>query len=110
MAQGAVRCHKAGEYHATAQAARELSCRPPPPAAAPIPCAAPLPAPFSRFLQGPGTDPEHVRQLRDGVRNGTPVTVRLLNCELLVGRATCAEQPNAEGALLGQRRAVPADC
>ncbi|KAL4442423.1 hypothetical protein ABPG77_005007 [Micractinium sp. CCAP 211/92] len=32
-----------------------------------------------RFLQGPGTDPEHIRQLRDGVRNGTPVTMRLLN-------------------------------
>ncbi|KAL4447890.1 hypothetical protein ABPG75_005109 [Micractinium tetrahymenae] len=32
-----------------------------------------------RFLQGPDTDPAHVQQLRDGVRDGTPVTVRLLN-------------------------------
>ncbi|KAI7840688.1 hypothetical protein COHA_005610 [Chlorella ohadii] len=32
-----------------------------------------------RFLQGPDTDPEHVRKLRDSVQNGTGVTVRLLN-------------------------------
>jgi PAS domain S-box-containing protein len=32
-----------------------------------------------RFLQGPNTDPEHVRKLRESVQNGTCVTVRLLN-------------------------------
>jgi hypothetical protein len=37
----------------------------------------------SRFLQGPNTDPEHVRKLRESVQNGTCVTVRLLNCELV---------------------------
>ncbi|CAL8466388.1 g5924 [Coccomyxa elongata] len=32
-----------------------------------------------RFLQGPGTDPESVRQLREGIKAGGPVTVKLLN-------------------------------
>ncbi|PSC75784.1 phototropin [Micractinium conductrix] len=32
-----------------------------------------------RFLQGPDTDPGHVKQLGDAVRKGTHVTVRLLN-------------------------------
>jgi len=35
----------------------------------------------SRFLQGPDTDPEHIRMLRESVQKGTPVTVRMLNCE-----------------------------
>ncbi|GBF95420.1 hypothetical protein Rsub_08382 [Raphidocelis subcapitata] len=32
-----------------------------------------------RFLQGEGTDPADVAKLRDAIRNGTPVSVRLLN-------------------------------
>ena len=59
------------------QAAGQKLSRTPRPAA---PSPAPRP-PCSRFLQGPGTDPEHVRKLREGVQNGTGVTVRLLNCE-----------------------------
>lgn len=35
--------------------------------------------PRSRFLQGEGTDPKVVKQLRDAVRNGTAITTRLLN-------------------------------
>ncbi|CAD7702361.1 unnamed protein product [Ostreobium quekettii] len=33
----------------------------------------------SRFLQGEGTDPKDVAKLRDSVKNGTHVSVRLLN-------------------------------
>ena len=33
----------------------------------------------SRFLQGEGTDPKAVKQLRDAVRNGKSVCTRLLN-------------------------------
>lgn len=36
-------------------------------------------APRSRFLQGEGTDSKTVQQLRDAIRNGTFVSVRLLN-------------------------------
>ncbi|EIE19911.1 hypothetical protein COCSUDRAFT_19032 [Coccomyxa subellipsoidea C-169] len=32
-----------------------------------------------RFLQGPGTNPEDVQRLRDGIAAGGPVTVKLLN-------------------------------
>lgn len=32
-----------------------------------------------RFLQGEGTDPADVAKLRDAIKNGTPVSVRLLN-------------------------------
>ena len=35
----------------------------------------------SRFLQGEGTDPKAVKQLRDAVRGGKAVCTRLLNCE-----------------------------
>ena len=44
--------------------------------------------PCSRFLQGPDTDPEHVRKLRESVQNGTCVTVRLLNCECKAAQGT----------------------
>lgn len=30
-----------------------------------------------RFLQGPGTDPEQVKRLREGIAAGGPVTVRM---------------------------------
>ncbi len=33
----------------------------------------------SRFLQGEGTDPKEVATIRNAVRNGEPVSVRLLN-------------------------------
>ncbi len=33
----------------------------------------------SRFLQGEGTDPKEVATIRTAVRNGEPVSVRLLN-------------------------------
>lgn len=32
-----------------------------------------------RFLQGPGTDPETVDQIRDAIRSGAELTVRILN-------------------------------
>jgi hypothetical protein len=35
--------------------------------------------PRSRFLQGEGTDPKEVAKLREAIRTGTPVSVRLLN-------------------------------
>lgn len=33
----------------------------------------------SRFLQGEGTDPKAIQKLRDSIRTGVPVSVRLLN-------------------------------
>lgn len=35
--------------------------------------------PCSRFLQGEGTDPKEVAKIREGIRKGEPVSVRLLN-------------------------------
>eukprot|EP00775_Hariotina_reticulata_P006771 gene6771-6988_t len=32
-----------------------------------------------RFLQGPGTDPKTVQQIRDAIRSGEEITVRILN-------------------------------
>ena len=43
-----------------------------------MPSAVPGPG-CSRFLQGEGTDPKAVKQLRDAVRNGKSVCTRLLN-------------------------------
>ena len=37
------------------------------------------PPPNSRFLQGEGTDPKDVAKLRAAIKNGEPVSVRLLN-------------------------------
>ncbi len=33
----------------------------------------------SRFLQGPGTDPNTVSQIRDAIRTNAELTVRILN-------------------------------
>jgi hypothetical protein len=33
----------------------------------------------SRFLQGPGTDPNTVSVIRDAIKTGTEITVRILN-------------------------------
>lgn len=43
-----------------------------------VPCTTPTSNP-SRFLQGEGTDPKAVQKLRDSIRTGIPVSVRLLN-------------------------------